>query len=217
MNNTVINVPSGKLASEDAASKLRKKLAKDLSDGKPVEISTSGSVTGETGEQKNLKISPGKLASQWYQREPQRLEAEKAAMKNFFPEFTLNTMDDGRYYWHGTLNPGIIPDGWAWEVAAVYNHNHPMPVMGGSVRVFLLNPGVEDVIKALGWQPHHLLRCQQDGLYLCTTRSEDMSSGTQYETSAVQTLSWAVKWLTALELVMTGDLSREKFDNPVGV
>lgn len=126
-------------------------------------------------------------------------------------------MDDGRYYWRGTLRPNVLPNGWAWEVAAIYNNDHPAPVMGGSVRVVLLNPSIDTVINALGWRPHHLLYCPKDGTYLCTTRAEDMSYGTQYETTAVQTLTWANKWLVALELVMTGDLSKELFNSPVGI
>ena len=209
----------GKLASEDdAAAKIRASLAKDLKEGKPVEIASSGDVMGQNGEQKKLVTQPGKLASyQWYDREPQRLRDEMKGMNHFFPQFKLYKMDDGRYYWKGTLRPNVLPNGWAWEVAAIYNNDHPAPVMGGSVRVVLLNPSIDTVINALGWRPHHLLYCPNDGTYLCTTRKEDMSYGTQYETTAVQTLTWANKWLMALELVMTGDLSKELFNSPVGI
>ena len=132
-------------------------------------------------------------------------------------EFKLYKKSDGRYYWHGTLRPGVLPNGWAWEVAAIYNNDHPSPRMGGSVRVVLLNPSIDTVKKALGWRPHHLLTCAVDGEYLCTTRAEDMSYGGHVETTAIQTLTWAVKWLTALELVMAGDLSPELFNRPDGI
>ena len=89
--------------------------------------------------------------------------------------------------------------------------------MGGSVRVVLLKPDIDMVINALGWRPHHLLYDEQDGTFLCTTRASDMSYQTAYETTAVQTLTWAVKWLTALELVMTGDLSKELFNKSEGI
>ena len=173
---------------------------------------------GQNGEQKKLVTQPGKLASyQWYDREPQRLRDEIEGMNHFFPQFKLYKMDDGRYYWRGTLRPNVLPNGWAWEVAAIYNNDHPAPVMGGSVRVVLLNPSIDTVINAMGWRPHHLLYCPKDGTYLCTTRAEDMSYGTQYETTAVQTLTWAIKWLTALELVLTGDMSKELFNSPNGI
>ena len=214
-----LEIQPGKLAAEnDAAARIRASLAKDLKDGKPVEIASSGDVMGQNGEQKKLEIQPGKLANyQWYEREPQRLRGEIEGMNEFFPQFKLYKMNDGRYYWRGTLRPNVLPNGWAWEVAAIYNNDHPAPQMGGSVRVVLLNPDIDTVIHALGWRPHHLLYCPTDGTYLCTTRAQDMSYGTQYETTAVQTLTWAVKWLTALELVLTGDLSKELFNNPVGI
>ena len=211
-----LKVQPGKLAS-DAAAKIRAKLSKDMKEGKPIELASSGNVTGDSGEQMNLKVQPCKLASQWYQRDPQRLADEREGMRRFFPQFTLEKMDDGRYYWHGTLKPGVLPNGWAWEVAAIYNNDHPKPVMGGSVRVILIEPSIETVIDALGWRPHHLLRCPVDGEYLCTTRADDMSYQTMAETTAIQTLTWAVKWLTALELVMTGDLSAELFNRPDGI
>jgi len=209
----------GKLATEnDAAAKIREQLAKDLRDGKPIELASSGDVTKQTGEQTKLVTQPGKLAAfQWYNREPERLRAEKEAMAHFFPQFKLYKMKDDRYYWHGTLRPGVLPNGWAWEVAAIYNNDHPAPVMGGSVRVVLLKPDIDVIINALGWRPHHLLYSEQDGTYLCTTRAEDISYGSREETTAAQTLTWAVKWLTALELVMTGDLSKELFNKPDGI
>ena len=57
---------------------------------------------------------------------------------------------------------------------------------------------------------------------MCTTRAEDMSANKiegnyAYTTTAVQTLTWAVKWLTALELVMTGDLDPNLFQQPDGI
>ena len=64
-----------------------------------------------------------------------------------------------------------------------------------------------------------MLYDSNDGTYLCTTRAEDMHAGSQfeYETTAAQALTWAVKWLTALELVMAGDMSKELFNRPVGI
>ena len=204
-------IPKAQLAAEnDAAAKIRASLAKDLKEGKPVGIAFSGDVMGENREQKKL----GELTSyQWYDREPQRLRDEIEGMNHFFPQFKLYKMDDGRYYWRGTLRPNVLPNGWDWEVMAIYDKDHPTPKMGGSVRIVLLKPSIETVINALGWRPHHLLYCPNDGTYLCTTCSEDMS----YETTAMLTLTWAVSWLTTLELVLTGDLSKETFNSPNGI
>ena len=209
----------GKLATEnDAAAKIRADLAKKLREGKPIEIASSGDVTGQTGEKPKLVTQPGKLAyTQWYERDPQRLADEKELMHETFPQFELGKLEDGRLYWNGSLKLNVLPNGWPWEIAAIYTNDHPQAVMGSSVRVLLLNPSIEQVIDALGYRPHHLLYDEQDGTYLCTTRAEDVSVGTSYETTAAQTLTWAVKWLTALELVLAGDLSPNLFNKPDGI
>jgi hypothetical protein len=224
---TTINVLAGKLATEDTAAQkdirkqltkkdieeIRERIANDLKYGRPIELAPSGDVTEQTGEHTKLLIPKGKLSyCQWYEREPERLKDEIEGMKDVFPQFKLYKKEDGRYYWYGTLRPGVLPDGWAWEVVAIYNNDHPKPCDGGSVKVVLLNPDIDTVINALGWKPHHLLYSETDGTYLCTIRAEDMSYGTQYETTVAQILAVAVKWLTALELVMTGDLSMELFN-----
>ena len=210
----------GKLASEqDAAAKIREELAKKLREGKPIEVGSDGNVTDKDGQAK-LQTQPGKLAyGQWYETDPQRLRDEIDVMNQMFPGFKLYKKNDGRYYWHGKLRIGVIPNGWEWEIAAIYNNDHPNQIMGGSVRVVLLNPDIQTVINSLGWRPHHLLYDPNDGTYLCTTRAQDIHVGPyyDYETTAAQTITWAVKWLTALELVMTGDLSKELFNRPDGI
>ena len=212
-----LSIPEGVLASEDAASRIRKELAEKMRQGKPIDI---GGPDGDLPDQGGnpIGIQPGKLAvEQWYEREPWRLQGEKEGMARFFPRFTLYKMNDGRLYWHGKIHLGILQDGWDWEVAAIYNNDHPAPVMGGSVRVVLLTPDIDTVIQALGWCPHHLLSDDVDGTYLCTTRASDMSYGTLYDTTAVQTMTWAMKWLSALELVLSGDMSKETFNKPNGI
>ena len=44
-----------------------------------------------------------------------------------------------------------------------------------------------------------------------------VENGQCYTTTAVQTLTWAIKWLTALELVMTGDMDANLFNSPNGI
>lgn len=213
----LLTIPKGVLAADDAASKIRKELAKKMREGKPIEIGgTNADLPSQGGNP--INVQPGKLAAQqWYDREPWRLQGEKEGMARFFPRFKLFKMDDGRLYWHGKIHLGLLPNGWDWEVAAIYNNDHPAPRMGGSVRVVLLTPDIDTVINALGWRPHHLLYDPVDGTYLCTTREEDISYGTSYETTAVQTLTWAMKWLSALELVLSGEMSRVTFDTPNGI
>lgn len=153
--------------------------------------------------------------SEWYEREPKRLEDEKYAMSMSFSHFQLMTLKDKRLAWYGTLRPGLLGDkGWDWTVLAVYNPSHPAQVMGGSVRVFLLKPELDFLVSTLGWRPHHLLSDPEDGYYLCTTQADDIAAGNSfaYETTAAQTLAWADKWFMCLELVLAGTMSKEEFD-----
>ena len=89
-------IPKGALASDDAASKIRKELAEKMRQGKPIEIGgTNGDLPNQGGNP--LTVQPGKLAvQQWYDREPWRLQGEKEGMARFFPRFKLYKMNDGR-------------------------------------------------------------------------------------------------------------------------
>ncbi len=216
---TKIIAKEGKLAFTPDPSKLkRKELAEKIKKGQKIELGQSGNAMGE--EQTKIIAKEGKLAAQWYENEPDLLEDEIDAMHNIFPQFSLQKIDDpsSKYHnclaWVGTLRPGILPD-TAWQVMAIYSPNHPVAQMGGSVYVYLLDPTVEDVISALGQRPFHLLRDGEGGQYLCTARRGDISDGSNtgdHVTSAVNTLTWACKWLMAVELVCTGDLTMEEFD-----
>ena len=158
---------------------------------------------------------------QWYEKDPSLLVAEKYAMSKTFPNFELEQIGDGRLAWTGTLTPGIWKGFWAvegnlfarqsWEVMAIYESNHPHQQMGSSVKVFLLYPTIKTVIEHIGWRPWPLLHdpiSNQD--YLWTANAEDVKIG-ETNTSAATVLLWAENWLTAFELVMTGDLSKEDF------
>jgi hypothetical protein len=212
-----ISIPPGKLANDDAALKAkREELKKKLLEGKKIPISPTGSVTTGTNEGSGISIPPGKLAmNQWYEKSPLLLEAEKAAMEKYFPFFTLDRMDDGRLAWSGELSPGALGNS-SWYVQAVYNNNHPQQVMGSSVRVYLISPDIEELIDGMGWTPTHLLRDSDNQLFLCTAGADDIKTGKQ-TTSAASVIGWAVKWLLGFELVMTGDLSKEKFNEHGGI
>lgn len=219
---TGLNVPPGKLAMDDAALKAKREaLKKSLLEGKKVTIKPDGKVS-EGSDSSGINIPTGKLASQWYESDPSLLEAEKAAMRKFFPNFKLDKLDDGRLYWIGDLTPGIYEtkfgESKTYTVMAVYNNNHPEQVMGSSVRIYPVLPDVDDLIREYGGSrpPHHLLRDSSGNLYLCTNERGDVKTGST-STSAASVLAWAVKWLSCFELVLTGDLSKAIFDSPGGV
>lgn len=212
-----ISIPAGKLANDDDALKAkREELKKKLLEGKKIPISPTGSVTNGADEGKGISIPAGKLAlRQWYEKDPGLLTAEKAAMAHAFPYFQLDQLDDGRLAWTGDLNIGVMGD-TSWNIMAVYNNNHPQQVMGSSVRVYLVDPDINELIEGLGWQPTHLLRDSNNHLYLCTAEAGNVKAGKEV-TSAASVIAWAVKWLMAFELVWTGDLSKEKFNEHGGI
>ncbi len=212
-NESTITIPPGKLAQDldDAAlKKKREDLKRRLLEGKKVSIGKDGDVTGKDGES-NIVIPPGKLAvQQWYERDPGLLAAEKAAMQRAFPHFQLDKLDDGRLCWIGELGVGVMGEN-KWTVMAVYNNNHPEQVMGSSVRVYLVEPDIDELIEGLGVRPFHLLRDSNNQYYLCTAQAEDIKTG-NVVTTAATVMTWAVKWLAAFELTLTGDLSWEEFN-----
>jgi hypothetical protein len=212
-----ISIPAGKLAEDDAALKRkREELKAKLLAGKKIPISPEGSVTKGTNNGGGISIPAGKLAvNQWYEKDPGLLAAEKAAMAHAFPYFTLDKLDDGRLAWIGELNIGVMGD-TVWNIMAVYNNNHPQQVMGSSVRIYLIDPDIQEVINGLGWTPTHLLRDSNNQLYLCTAEAGNIKAGKEV-TSAASVIAWAVKWLMAFELVWTGDLPKEKFNAHGGI
>ena len=213
---TLIRIPEGKFAANDNGNQelteAQRRIREAILRGNTIPLGQNGDVTGRSG-QPTLTIPPGKLAyKQWYEREPERLEAEVEAMKMSFPQFRLSRRSDGKLVWTGTMRPGLLGDnGWDWLLEAVYENNHPQAQMGSSVMVYLRKPDIETLVSATGWSPCHLIR-GKEGLYLCTARSEDVHVGSGMETSAATVLRWAVKWLAGFELVLAGQLSKNEFD-----
>jgi hypothetical protein len=213
---TLIRIPEGKFAANDNGNQelteAQRRIREALLRGNSIPLGQNGDVTGQTS-QPTLTIPPGKLAYvQWYEREPERLNAEVEAMKMSFPQFNLSQRSDGKLVWTGTMRPGLLgANGWDWLLKAVYENNHPQAKMGSSVLVYLLQPDIGTLVKATGWSPRHLIR-GNEGLYLCTNRAEDVHVGNGMETSAATVLRWAVKWLAGYELVLAGQLSKEEFD-----
>ncbi len=221
---TKIIAKEGKLAIDLDKIK-RKELADRIKTGKEIKLGSTGDAMGK--EQTKIIAKEGKLAvdwvpeyAQWYSTDKDLLADEIEAMRNVFPQFHLEKIDDPASRWHncmawiGVLRPGIVEDA-AWQVMAIYKPNHPVADMGGSVCVYLLDPDVNDVTAALGKRPFHMINDGEGSFYMCTARQSDISTGGSvgaHVTSAVNTLTWACKWLMAVELVCTGDMTMEEFD-----
>ena len=64
------------------------------------------------------------MAYYWYQSDPQLYEMEVAAMKKFFPSFTIHQLQDGsgRLYWRGKVQP-TGEGGMIWDIMLIYKKN----------------------------------------------------------------------------------------------
>ena len=208
----MISIPKGKLANsnDDALKKKREELRKKLLEGKKITINKDGNVSGGNSEG-GISVPKGKLASfYWYENDPELLKAEIFAMNKFFPNFKLSKEDDGRYTWLGTINTGVTGD-LTWTLQILYDNNFPKSRMGGSVKIYTIDPDIDELSKNLNWRPHHLLKDEGGYTYLCTAESNDVKSGNTV-TSAATTLSWAVKWIVVFELVLSGEITMAEFD-----
>lgn len=217
--NQSLNIPAGRMAGEDAAAKKRRELRERLSKGETVKIAKGGGAMAQDGEA-TVAVGKGKLAAQWYESNPTLLTMEKIAMERNFPQFTLDKLDDGRLCWVGMLEPGIYESKFGekrqYHVMAVYDNNHPHQQMGSSVRVYPLMPDVDEIVEMAGFQPFHLLRDENENVYLCTNEAGDQKVG-QTTTTAASVLGWATKWFIAFELVLTGDLPLQDFNRHGGI
>ncbi|MDR1486086.1 MAG: hypothetical protein LBT09_14870 [Planctomycetaceae bacterium] len=189
---------------------LRDKLLK----GETLTINQNGLVSDDNNNsnETSMPIPKGKLAvRQWYERDPQLLQDEKTAMNMKFPSFTLTKLGggDNRLAWHGELRIGTFRK-FAWKIAAIYNNDHPIKIMGTSVKIILMEPTIESLTQQIGWTPPHVLHSEEDGYYLCTARAEDVQADERV-TSAAQCIAFAGKWLFAMELCIHGLLTREAF------
>ena len=218
-----ISIPTGKLADDAALAAKRAELKRKLLEGGKITLKKDGGATGGPGEASSISIPTGKLASnQWYENDPELFELEKIAMARAFEGFELGKLDDGRLYWIGDVTPGVYETKFGrserktYTLMAVYEQNHPHQRMGSSVHIYPVLPDVQDLIDFCGFRPSHLLVDSNGQNYLCTAESGDTKAGSTV-TTAASVLAWAVKWLTAYELVLTGDLSKEKFNQHHGI
>jgi hypothetical protein len=148
----------------------------------------------------------------WYEKDPELLEAEKTAMRKYLPHFKLAKLDDGRLYWYGKMRPSRT-EGREWTLMAIYAHNHPSNnTFGGSIRVYSVEPDLNELYAQKGRLPH-VLRDTEGDLYMCTARREDFNASQTISSSAASSLAWAGKWIFAVELWLDGLQGDEIFDH----
>lgn len=220
-DNSTISIPKGKLADDDALAKAkREELRRRLLGGDTITLKNDGSATNTQGDNSTISIPKGKLAAQWYETNPQLLALERIAMQKAFPNFKLEKIDDGRMAWIGKLNVGVYETKFhqpmEYHVMALYMNNHPHAQMGSSVRVYPILPNVQELIDKCGFRPYHLLVDSNNDLYLCTNEADNQKTGNDV-TSAASVLGWACKWFLGYELVLTGDLDKDRFNQHGGI
>ncbi len=210
-------IPKGYLAasSEDEAARRRKELREKLLRGEEVKVTPRGEVKSSKGSgryEEGIIVPEGKLASfYWYERDPELLEGEKEAMRKYFPQFKLEKLSDGRLSWIGEMKTDLRRGG-SWYLQAIYENSHPdNSTYGGSIKVYSIEPDLEESSKELGESIPHTLTDSSGHLYICTARPEDVKAG-NIVTSAASSLAWAAKWIAAFELWMAGDLSTSEFE-----
>ena len=217
------SIPETILATEDAAARMKAKqreiLKNKLLDGETVKANAKGNALTNNGDA-NFAIPKTILASQWYEKNPTLLAMEKIAMQRSFPQFILEKLDDGRLCWSGVLEPGVYESKFGkkmqYHLMAVYDNNHPNQKMGSSVKVYPVMPDVDELIQICGFIPLHLLRDEVGNAYLCTNEAGYQKIGVT-TTTAASVMGWAIKWLIAYELVLTGDLPQEVFNTHGGI
>jgi len=214
-------IPNGALASDDALARKRKEIAERLRNGQRVDVGGDGELLDpnspqameQQSEGKTLKVPDGKLASRsryyWYERDKKLLEAEKAVMRNSFPQFKLEKLDDGRLYWIGQLKP-LGDNDIAWTLMAIYDNDHPNnSTYGGSIKVYSVDPDLDKIHRELAPKGlPHVIRDGNGNIYMCTARAEDFQAGLVV-TSASAALRWALKWTFTVTCWLKGDIGDE--------
>lgn len=216
--------------------------AENVEQCQPVEDSESLAVADKGTSQEEVSVSDAedqdeaeptdedeKPQRQWYKEDPDLLAGEVAAMERFFPNFELCDYDDpssvwdGCLCWRGKLRPGVY-ENTEWDVIALYRPDHPAAIMGSTVMVYLVSPSIEEVYEQLklpkGQKLENVIYYADGCCFLNTIHACDVLVGREVGsavTSAAQILARTVKWLTACELVLSGDLEFEFFNRPIDV
>jgi hypothetical protein len=205
---------------KDELRKRREAVFKRMTEQKDVSIDKDTRVNANPSEGLNnpnggLIIPKGILNIEfhWYERDPELLKAEVEMMKKFFPYFKLEKLDDGKFCWIGDIRTGLIGNN-SFNIMLVYDNDHPNnKSYGGSVKVYLIDPSLEELEKDLGVTLPHTIKGNNGHRYLCTSDPKDFIVTESASMSAASCLAWAVKWIVLCEGLIAGDeaASLEKF------
>ena len=172
-------------------------------------------------EKKTIPKTTTAATGQWYERDPQLMQAEIAAMRREFhnPAMRPHFEADGTMYWLINDTPNLGP-GYhcpTYTLALVYDKDHPRAMYGTSVHVVPMSPGFQEMQARVNRSaatpktiPHTV---SYDGRrYLCTTETAKVSTDKHKGiTSAVTSFRYAHRWLTIFELGLRHPATWAKF------
>jgi hypothetical protein len=212
-------VPKGIVSIRSVSDLINEMRGEDNADGV---AASDDAATEEDGDEEqhakpNPKLVPKTVVSagRWYESNPDLLTAEKAAMYDFQGnKAKFRILGDGRACWLVHCQPSIAGRDKrycrAYDIALIYDNDHPQARYGSSVKAYLLSPTVDqlqDIVnRTKGVSPKnipHLLRDSNGELYLCSADTKDVSTNLDSAggiTSAATSLRFALKWINIFEL-----------------
>ena len=158
---------------------------------------------GETSSVQQKQNGENLEPSTWYETNQARYEAEMEAMRQFYPDFRAEKLDDGRICWIGTLHPsntGKI----VWTIMAVWEplHPHGDTSEGDSVKVYAIQPDLNTISRQLNRLPY-VLRDKNGSLYMSVLPMGHLSHMVESPSVAVY-ISYAAHWILFFEQWLDG-------------
>ena len=221
-------VPKSILSTRSVSDLINEMRGGEDSESEEVDNDDVESYIDEPQASANPKLVPKTVVSadQWYEKNPDLLTAEKAAMYDFQgKKARFCILKDGRACWMVHCQPSIAGRDKrycrAYDIALIYDNDHPQARYGSSVKAYLLNPTVDqlqDIVnRTSGVSPKnipHLLRDGNGELYLCSADTRDVSTSLDSKggiTSAATSLRFALRWINIFELGLIDPVTWGKF------
>ena len=199
---------------EDLINKLRAGLTGD----QPLAVDETGTIHTDRKDSTNggqgVKTIPKTtVAAQWYQEKPDLFKAELVAMNDINKGARYGFLNNGKMYWTVQVSPNVAGRTRRWTLLMVYDSDHPQARWGGSVKVYPVQPDINEM-KALVQQHRysnvaiqenssipHLLSDENNKLYMCTADYHDIETGANNRTTSAATcLRYAIRWINVFEL-----------------
>ena len=141
---------------------------------------------------------------QWYINDPNFRAREIAAVQSFSPNAKFGFLPDSRMYWLIPVSPVINNNKQRWMIKIIYDQNHPERKIGGSIRVYIINPQyteIMEMIKEATISPKVIPHCIMDSEGLLIDIFWERNQ-TQYQIvkSATSAICGAFRWISVFNL-----------------